>query len=170
MPSLVHVSSALEWRKAGCICLLPRKRAAKSGTWKGVLTGFLCGTLIGCCQPNDPTCRNLSIGPSGAEVAGVAVGIGAVVATAVAVEVHHAHHTLNGCVSNGPGGMQLTANTKIYMLSGNTANIAAGEHVRLHGTRVKHPKHSSADPVFLVERQNKDYGPCKMHTSSTAVQ
>lgn len=134
------------------------------GIRQTVVLSFLCAALTGCCQPNDPSCRNVSFGPSGAEVAGVAIGAGAVVATVIAVEVHHAHHTLNGCVSNGPEGMQLHdgSGTKTYVLSGNTANITAGNKVRLHGTKSKQAGHSTGNPTFLVERESKDYGPCKL--------
>ncbi len=100
-----------------------------------------------------------------------AVAAGAVIATVVAVEVHHAHHTINGCVSDCPGSMQLQAKTgaKTYLLSGNTAHITAGEHVRLHGTRLKPSKHSNIYPIFLVDREIKDYELCKLSTSQTAT-
>lgn len=129
---------------------------------KATIASLVCAAMFGCCQPNDPSCRNVSFGPSGAEVAGVTLAVGAAVATVIAVEVHHAHHTLNGCVSSGPGGMQLHdhSGTKTYTLSGNTANLTAGDRVRLHGTRLKQPRHGRADPTFAVERRTKDYGPC----------
>ena len=138
---------------------------------KATLLAAAMATLTGCCRPNDSSCRNVSFGPSGAEVAGVAVGAGAVIATVVAVEVHHAHHTINGCTSSGPSGMQLQANggAKTYLLSGNTDHIKAGEHVRLHGAKVKPSRHSHIDPTFLVERENKDYGPCKLSPSKAAT-
>ena len=138
---------------------------------KATLLAAVMAALTGCCQPNDPSCRNISFGPSGAEVVGVAVGAGAVVATLVAVEVHHAHHTINGCTSNGPSGIQLqtSGGAKTYLLSGNTAHITAGEHVRLHGAKVKPSRHSNIDPTFLVERENKDYGPCKLNPSQAAT-
>ena len=152
-------------------CFLDRKRSQHIGLLKTVVVGALAAALIGYCQPNDPSCRNNSIGPSGSEVVGAAVGVGAVIATAVALEMHHAHHTLSGCVTHGPGGMQLRAysGSKTYMLSGNTAHIVTGEHVRLHGTKVKPSKHSNIDPTFLVERENKDYGPCKLRTLRAAT-
>ena len=141
----------------------------RKGTAHTVATSMLCAALMGCCGPNDPSCRNVRLGPSGAEVAGVAIGVGAVIATVVAVEVHHAHHTLDGCVSSGPGGMQIQTQraTKTYMLSGQMTNIAAGQRVRLHGTRVKQPKHSTAAPIFTVESTSKVYGPCKLSQGSS---
>lgn len=147
-------------------CDRPRAR----GIARVPVTLFLCAAIIGCCGPNDPNCRNISFGPSGAEVAGIGIAVGAVAATAIAVEVHHAHHTLDGCVSQGPAGMQLQTHggAKTYLLSGNTTNITVGERIRFHGTRLKQLKHSTADPTFLVERETKDYGPCKVGASSAA--
>ncbi len=133
---------------------------------RGTVSSLACALLLGCCAPNDPNCRNVSIGPSGAEVAGVAIGVGAAVTAVVAIEVHHAHHTLKGCVAEGPAGMQLQTQggAKSYLLSGNTASIKAGEQVSLHGTRVKQ-KGSTTDSSFIVERENKDFGPCKQSAS-----
>ncbi len=134
-----------------------------------VAASILCAALVGCCQPNDPSCRNVRIGPSGAEVAGIAVGVGAVIATAIAVEVHHSHHTLNGCVSNAPGGLQIQSQggTNVYTLSGDTARLTAGQKVRLHGTRVKQSKHSTSQSTFVVESTSKVYGDCKLTPGST---
>lgn len=128
-----------------------------------VLVSCLPLEVIGCCQPNDPKCRNVSFGPSGAEIAGVAIGVGVVVATAVAVGVHHANQTVDGCVSNGSSGMQLRTHSgaKTYLLAGDMTKISAGERVRLHGSKIKQPKHSETDQTFSVESEKKDYGPCK---------
>lgn len=144
----------------------PRRRSIT----RLIVSSLACALVVGCCGPNDPNCRNVSIGPSGAEVAGVAIGVGAAVTAVVAVEVHHAHHTLKGCVADGPAGMQLQTQggARSYLLSGNTADIKAGERVRLHGTRVKQ-KGSTTGPTFFVERENKDFGPCKQTASSTPL-
>lgn len=132
------------------------------------ITFLLCAALIGCCQPNEPNCRNVSIGPSGAEVAGVAIGVGAAAATVIAVEVHHAHHTLNGCVSGSPAriSLQTQRGAQTYVLSGNLANVTPGERVRVHGTRIKQDKRSTSVPTFLVESKTKDYGPCKLKATA----
>ena len=127
------------------------------------LASLVCYGVLGCCQPNDPNCRNVSFGPSGAEVAGVAIGVGAAVAAGVAIGVHHANHTVDGCVSDGSGGMQLKTQSgaATYVLTGNTAGIRAGERVRLHGTKVKPPKRSTTARTFQVESEKKHFGPCK---------
>ena len=144
----------------------PKRR----GLARKVASSLLCAAVAGCCQPNDPTCRNVRIGPSGGEVAGYSIGVGAAVATVVAVEVHHAHHTLNACISDGPEGqLQSQSGARTYTLTGDTAGIVAGERFRLHGTRVKQPKHSTTNPTFLVERASKDYGPCKPKPASSGT-
>ncbi|WP_419805037.1 hypothetical protein [Terriglobus sp.] len=146
-----------------------RKRWRQKGVGIALSVSLLCGVAVGCCGPNDPNCRNTSIGPSGGEVAGVAIGVGAVVGAVIVVGVHHAHHTLSGCTSDGPGGMQIQAkgDAKGYLLSGNTANIPAGERVRLHGKWVKAQKNGTAGQTFVVEGESKDYGPCKQNLSAS---
>ncbi len=129
-----------------------------------------CVALGGCCGPDDPNCRIVSIGPSTGEVIGVAVGVGAGIATIVAVEVHHVHHTLQGCVFEGPGtDLQIRRGAKTYTLVGNTAGILTGEKVRLSGTRMKAPKHSNLDPAFMVRQITRDYGRCTTQAGSASA-
>jgi hypothetical protein len=135
-----------------------------------VISSLVCAALVGCCQPNDPSCRTERIGPSGVEVFGIAIGVGAAAATAIALEVHHAHHTLKGCVSNAPGGLELhtTGGGGTYRLAGSTDNIKAGNRVSLYGKKEKQRRDSTAVPQFEVEHENKDYGPCKLNPSTPA--
>lgn len=126
---------------------------------------ILCGATSGGC--NAPSG---SIGPSGTEVAFVAVGVGAVVAIAIIVpiEANKAHHTLNGCVYSTPTGLELrTSDQKVYALSGATAKVAPGTIVRLHGDRQKHDKNAPGDQVFLVKEIKKTSGPCTVLNAST---
>ena len=129
------------------------------------LASLICCGVAGCCGSGMTNCKSSgSLGPSGAEVAGVVIAAGAVVATAVALEVHHSHHMLKGCASTGPNGLELQAqgDGKAYMLSGDTANIKAGDRILVHGSRVKQPKHSTTVQTFSVEKLGKDYGPCML--------
>ncbi len=134
------------------------------------LTLLLCAVVAGCCQPNDPSCRNVAVGPSKGEFIGIAVGVGAGVATVVAVEVYHAHHTLKGCVAGTPGGQELKVRSgaKTYVLSGNVGSITSGEKVRLSGKRFKKPQSNTSDAVFLVDRVSKRYGLCASHDPLSA--
>jgi hypothetical protein len=135
------------------------------------LTAYLlCGaTAPQSCQSGQST----SIGPSGGEVIAAAVGVVAVIAvgTVVLVEVHKSHHTVKGCVSNGPNGFEVTTDgdkPKTYMLEGNVASIKPGDLVRFHGDKVKKTKDSTADQTFTVQKINKDYGPCKIAAAPVA--
>jgi hypothetical protein len=105
------------------------------------------------------------IGPSSGEVAGVAVGIGAVIAVAiiVPVEISHSHHTLTGCVFTAPNGLELrTSDAKTYALEGDAASIKVGDRVKLHGSKAKKTKDTTGDQVFRVEKLNRDYGSCPL--------
>jgi len=110
-------------------------------------------------------CPSGQIGPSTGEVVGGAVAIGAVVVvgTVVLVEVHKSHHTIKGCVTAGPDGLRVhnQGDKKIYALTGVTANVKAGDIVKVHGDKNKHQKDSSGDEDFVVQSIGKDYGPCK---------
>lgn len=138
----------------------------------GTVVAMAVVSLI-CCGFAAPTTCNTSnerIGPSNAEVAGVAVGVGGgIVAAVVLVEVHHSHHTLKGCVFSGPNGLEVQTQNdkKTYTLAGETASIKAGDMVRFHGSKVKKVKDSSGDQTFTVQKISKDYGPCKVAAPST---
>jgi len=115
--------------------------------------------------------KNFSFGPSGGQITAAAIGVGgAVVATVVIIEVHRSHHTLKGCVSGGPNGLQVQAQAdmKTYALAGDTANIKVGDLVRFHGTKLKTVKGSAGDRTFTVEKISRDYGPCKANSGPPA--
>jgi hypothetical protein len=127
------------------------------------LTAFF---LSGATAPQ--SCTNsqpLQIGPSKGEVIGLgvaAVGV-IVIGTVVLVEVHKSHHTIKGCVTAGPAGIQVidTGNTRTYNVTGVTANVKVGDTVRLHGNKQKKIKGEPAQN-FVIEKLSKDYGPCKL--------
>jgi hypothetical protein len=112
-------------------------------------------------------------GPSGGEVAGAAIGAGAVIAvgTIVLVKVHNSHHTIQGCVTAGPGGIQVQnkADRKIYTLSGLTSSVKVGDVVKVHGNKEKHQKNSADGKEFVVQKINKDYGPCQAAPAAPAA-
>ena len=129
-----------------------------------VLTSILCYGLTACCGPNSSTnCSSGRIGPSGAEVYGTIIGVGAVITAGTLLEVNHSHHTMNGCAVSGPSGLELhtQGGNKTYMLTGDTAAIKPGDHIRIHGSKVKKNKGVTVD-TFSVEKVNRDYGPCKV--------
>jgi hypothetical protein len=91
-------------------------------------------------------------------MAGVGVGIAAI---ATIIAVNHSHHTLQGCLFEGPDGLRLqSSDSKIYTIEAGAASVKPGDRVKLHGSRVKKEKGSSGYQAFKVEKLSKDYGPC----------
>jgi hypothetical protein len=118
-----------------------------------------CGATSGSCNTSDDT-----LGPSQGQVIGATVGVIAVVAAAIIipVEINKSHHTLKGCIFSTPAGLELrTTDNKTYALSGTTAGLAPGSTLRVHGDKQKHDKNAAGDQVFVVQRMQKNYGPCQ---------
>ena len=133
------------------------------------LTVFL---LCGATAPQQCNTSNERIGPSTGEVVGVGVAVigGIAIGTVVLVHVHHAHHTVKGCVYAGSNGFEVkTDDNKVYALSGDTLKVKEGDLVKFHGNKIKRAKGSTDDQTFLVEKINKDYGPCKLPTVPSAA-
>jgi len=102
-----------------------------------------------------------NIGPSGGQVYGAIAGVAGIGAVATILAVNHSHHTLTGCVFEGPEGLRLqSSDSKIYAIEGDAASIKAGDKVKLHGSRVKKAKGYSGDQAFMVQKLSKNYGPC----------
>jgi hypothetical protein len=133
------------------------------------LSSFL---LCGATSPSGCTPSNEQIGPSKGEVIGIAVGIGAAIAvgTIVIVEVNKSHHTIRGCVTAGPDGIQVhnEGDQRVYALTGITANVKVGDIVKVKGNKNKKQKDSAGDEDFMVQKISKDYGPCKALDTPTA--
>lgn len=126
-----------------------------------------CGATSGSCNTSDE-----QIGPSKGEVVGVAVAAVAVVAAAIIipVEISKSHHTLKGCILSTPAGLELrTDDNKTYALSGTTAGLAPGSTIRLHGDKQKHDKNATGDQVFVVQKMQKNYGPCQTLASAPST-
>jgi hypothetical protein len=125
-----------------------------------------CGATSGSCNSSDD---NFSVGPSKGQVIGATVGAAAVIAAAiiVPVEISKSHHTLKGCIFSTPAGLQLrTTDNKTYALAGTTADLSPGSTVRMHGNRQKHDKNAPGDQLFLVQKMQKNYGPCQALAST----
>lgn len=98
-------------------------------------------------------------------MAGAIAGAGAVVAVGaiVLVKVHNSHHTIQGCVTAGPDGVQVEnkKDRKLYDLTGLTTGLKVGDVVKVHGNKEKHSKDSAGGEEFLVQKISRDYGPCQ---------
>lgn len=103
------------------------------------------------------SCTTGQVALSSAAIAAVVVGT----TVGITLAVQHSHHTLQGCLfSDGDGLKFRTMDAKEYTVKGETADVKVGDRLKLHGSKVKKRKGDSGDQVFVVEKVNKDYGPC----------
>ena len=120
----------------------------------------LCGATAptGCTPPPPPPSH-----PGTEVAAAVGIVVGVSVGTVILVELHHSHHTIEGCVTASRDGLQVMSlkDKKTYALSGATASTKVGDVVRLHGNKEK-TKDANGDGSFVVEKMTRDFGPCKL--------
>lgn len=109
-----------------------------------------------CCSTT--SCTKTQVTLSVAAIAAVVVGT----TVAVTLAVQHSNHTLQGCISSGANGPELRLDdAKTYTLKGELGDIKVGDKLKVHGSKVKKVKGDSAGAqVFVVEKVNKNYGPC----------
>jgi len=89
---------------------------------------------------------------------------------AVAILVHHSHHTVKGCILSGPNGLEVqNGSNSTFELTGLTENVKVGDSYRLHGSKLKKAKHATGNRTFLVEKVGKDFGPCSLKPHSLAL-
>ena len=106
------------------------------------------------------SCTKTQVGLSVTAIAAVLVGT----TVGVTLAVQHSHHTLQGCILSNAVASDLElrmSDGKRYALKGDLADVKVGDKLKLHGSRVKRVKgDSTGGQVFVVEKINKDYGPC----------
>jgi hypothetical protein len=97
------------------------------------------------------------IGPSGAQVAGAAIGVAAVTVLVLYVTLHKP--SITGCVqsANGTTSLMDKKNNLSYTLVNTNAEIKPGERVKLFG---KKKKDKDGHLSFRVKKLKQDYGPC----------
>ena len=108
--------------------------------------------------PGMTSCTRTQVALSITAIAAVVVGT----TVGVTLAVQHSHHTLQGCIVSGAGGLELRLpDAKVYTLEGELAEIKEGNRLKVHGSKIKRVKGDSGNAqVFVVEKVNKDYGPC----------
>jgi hypothetical protein len=176
----LHLSARLEHYPAGCTFLslarrkflkIPQLQAASDPSATSSLASprkrinaFAALAVLVCFGAT--SCSRTQVALSAAAMAAVIAGT--TVAITLAVENHH--HTLQGCVFSGQGGMELrTSDSKVYALQGSAATIKVGDRVKLHGSKLKKAKDSNDDQVFVVEKLRKDYGSCAAEVAAPAT-
>jgi hypothetical protein len=112
------------------------------------------------------SCSKTQVGLSYAAIAAVLVGT----TVAVTYAVENSHHTLRGCAFSDANGLKLrTSDAKVYTLKGEAATVKVGDRLKLHGSKLKNTKGSTGDRIFVVEKLNKDYGPCPANFMTSAT-
>jgi hypothetical protein len=98
------------------------------------------------------------IGPSGAQVAGAAIGVAAVTVLVLYVTLHKP--SITGCVQSANGTTTLTdkKNNFSYTLVNTNAEIKPGKRVKLLGRK---KKDKEGNLTFRVKKIKHDYGPCQ---------
>lgn len=93
-------------------------------------------------------------------VAVVAVAAAVVVVTVLVVKQAKGR-TITGCVNSGTSGVLLTdeKDKRVYVLSGDTAGVKAGERMSLTGRKIK--ANSGATLVWETKKISKDLGSCQ---------
>ena len=99
---------------------------------------------------------------SNGEIAGAIVGIAAAgVVIGVGTYYLLRKASITGCAVSNQNGLELRneSDRQTYMLMGDTADIKAGDRIRVKGKKKK--KDSPAGGKFLVEKLARNYGPCR---------
>ena len=126
---------------------------------------FWCGVLI--------VARSVALSPSAeaqdkivsnGTIVGVIVGAVAAVAIVAYVVIHEStkKRSITGCVIPAENGMSVTdeKDKRSYVLSGDTADIKAGDRVTLQGKRIK-PKDAGKPVAWETKTISKDFGGCQ---------
>jgi hypothetical protein len=124
---------------------------------------FIC---VFCLTTNKTASAGIA-GASNGKTAGVIIAlVGAVALIGVGVyfAVHHGH-SMKGCVSSGPGGIDLLndRDQQTYALTGDVDGIKAGNRVRVSGNK---KKAVGGGRQFVATKVSKDYGPCKIQLAT----
>ena len=124
---------------------------------------FICAL----CLTTTRTANAGIAGASNGKTAGVIialVAVGALIGVGVYFAVHHGH-SLKGCATAGPAGMQLLneGDQQTYALAGDIDRIKAGDRVRVSGNK---KKAAGNGRQFVATRLSKDYGACKIQPAT----
>jgi hypothetical protein len=130
----------------------------KSSLRHRLTTLLLCVSLLLLSKP-----ANANSIPTQSQVVWIFVAVGAIGA-AIGVGIYFAVRkasSITGCAisTNSALSLQNEGDLQTYSLIGDTADIKAGDRVKVSG---KKKKDSSGKRDFLVEKLSKVYGPCKV--------
>ncbi len=125
--------------------------------WSAVLVAVICVALATPAKADslETAGRNIVIG-----IVAVTAAL-AVVITVVIMHESRKDRTITGCVSSGADTMTITdqRDQRVYVLSGNTVGIVAGERMKLRGKRLK-LQDAGKTPAWETTTVLKDFGVC----------
>lgn len=128
----------------------------QSSLWRGVIIVFLCAVIAAPAQGQYGPGKVVSNGT----IAGAIVGAVAAVAVVIIVVVHYSKkRAITGCVSSAENGLTITdeRDKQVYLLSGSTTGIKAGDRVELRGKKIKS---KGTDTMWKTTSETKDFGVC----------
>ena len=120
------------------------------------------------CEAASPAAAEPDGSPQAGGVVVVAgIGAGVVIGTVALIELFHRKHTIRGCVTEGPDGLQIVdEKTQVkYILRGNEDAVQSGQTAAIRG-RKKHKRHQL---YFMVKKVRGEYGPCGQPAQLEAV-
>jgi outer membrane protein OmpA-like peptidoglycan-associated protein len=103
----------------------------------------------------------------GGAVVVAGIGAGVVIGTVALIELFHRKHTIRGCVTEGPDGLQIVdEKTQVkYILRGKEDLVQPGQTAAIRG-RKKHKRHQL---YFVVKNMRAEYGPCGQSPAMVAA-
>jgi hypothetical protein len=139
------------------------------GLSRCIATLLICGFLIPANAPAQarPQAALEGVGVDSKTTLVVATLIAAV--ALIGVGVYFAirqGRSVKGCVAEDRNGLELqTEGGQSFVLLGATIGIRSGERVKLTGSRKKKVTGVSDKPSFVVDKLDKQYGPCTISLS-----
>jgi len=126
-------------------------------TARKVVLGIVLLAVISVSASAQTNWGRIGGGPSGAQVAGAAVGAGAVIGIVLYLTLHRP--SITGCIRAVDSTYTITdQNGRLsYTVVNAPAELKTGDRVKLQG---KKKKDKSGDLIFRMKKIKHDYGPC----------
>jgi len=125
---------------------------------------FYCGVVIVALTVGLATPARADKAATVLIVVAAATAAAAIAAVAIVSSVQHRRKkiVITGCVLSGEKGMTITdqEDKKVYLLSGETIGIKAGDRMKLEGKRLK-AKRPDKSRVWETKQVIKDFGVCQ---------
>jgi hypothetical protein len=136
---------------------------------RGAALPLICALLSPAITPAQarPQATLTGLGPASKTTLIVATLTGAValIGAGIYLAIRHGH-SVKGCVSDGPHGLQLNAQDgQSLLLLGATNDIKAGHLIKVTASRKAKVSGVSDEPSYIGDKLDKDYGACTVEPS-----